>query len=82
MPDEEYARLVEVNWTALPYNEFDAIQSLLVDHPGWYYIPPSRQWLCYLTRDHGLLKLVNDFSMMEDEQIDEYITGVLEMLYS
>lgn len=75
-------RLVEVNWTALPYNEFDVIQGLLIEHPGWYYMVPNQQWLCYLTREHGLLKLVNDFTMMSKEEIDDYIEGVLEMLYS
>lgn len=82
MADEEVRRLVEVNWAALPYNEFDAIQSLLVDHPGWYYICPSQQWICYLTREHGLLKLENDFTMMSENDIEEYIVGVLEMLYA
>lgn len=78
---EQPIRLVEVNWTGLPYNEFDAIQSLLIEHPGWYYMCPNRQWLCYVTREFGLLKLVNDFTMMSEEQVDEYIVGVLELLY-
>lgn len=77
----EPVRLVEANWVGLDYNVWDAIQSLLVEHPGWYYMAPSKQWLCYLTQEHGLLMLQNDFSDMEDEAIDEYIVGVLELLY-
>lgn len=75
-------RLVEANWTGIDYNVWDSIQGLLVEHPGWYYMAPSYQWLCYLTRDHGLIMLTNDFSAMSEEDIDEYIVGVLEMMYS
>lgn len=74
--------LYPVSWIGLEYGVFDAIQSLLVEHPGWYYMAPNQQWMCYLTRDHGLLKLVNDFTMMSEEEIDEYVEGVLEMLYA
>lgn len=76
------AQLVEVNWVGLDYGVVDAIQSLLVEHPETYYMATNRQWLWYLTREHGLLQLVNDYTMMSDEQVDEYIAGVLEMLYS
>ncbi len=75
-------QLIEVRWDGLEYGVFDAIQSLLVEHPQSYYMATNKQWLCYLTRDYGLLKLINDFTMMSDRDIDDYIIGVLELLYS
>lgn len=74
--------LMEVNWVGLNYDIFDAIQSHLVENPNAYYMSPSRQWLCYLTREFGLLMLRNDFTMMSDEDISDYILGVLDLLYN
>lgn len=72
--------LIEVDWHgALTVN--DAIQSYLVDHPDSYYIPANRRWVMYLTREHGLVQIFNDFTMMDDVEVSEYITAVLEMLY-
>jgi hypothetical protein len=73
-------QLIEVDWRGgLTVN--DAIQSFLVDHPDSYYIPASRRWLMYLTREHGLIQMFDDFTTMDDTEIADYITGVLEMLY-
>lgn len=74
-------RLVEVEWDQIEYGVFDVIQSYLVEHPDSYYMAPTEQWLCYLTREFGLLMLVEDFSAMSEEDIEEYITGALELLY-
>jgi hypothetical protein len=73
-------QLIEVDWFGeLTVN--DAIQSYLVDHPDSYYIPANRRWVMYLTREHGLIQMFDDFSMMDDVEVSEYITAVLEMLY-
>lgn len=74
-------RLVEVDWTGIEYGVWDAIQSFLVEHPDSYYMAPTEQWLCYLTREFGLLKIVNNFSILTKEETDDYITEVLEGLY-
>lgn len=74
-------QLVEVDWVGIPLSVPDAVQSYLVEHPDSYYMPASRQWLYYLTREHGLLQVVHDFSMMDDDAVSEYIIGVLELLY-
>jgi hypothetical protein len=72
--------LVTVDWRgALTVN--DAIHSYLVEEPGSYYIPVNRQWLMYLDRDYGMLEMIHDFSDMDDDEISDYILGVLELLY-
>jgi hypothetical protein len=72
--------LVAVDWRgALTVN--DAIHSYLVEEPGSYYIPGNRQWLMYLDRDYGMLEMIHDFSDMDDDDISDYILGVLELLY-
>jgi hypothetical protein len=77
---KDYPRqLIEVDWTGA-LTALDAIQSFLVEHPTSYYMAPNRQWLFYLTRKHGLLQLVNDFSTMSKRDIGDYIMGVLELM--
>lgn len=70
-------RLVEVDWR-VPLGVEDAIQSYLVEHPDSYYLAGNNLW--YLDRDLGLLLLQHDFSAMNDEEISEYLIGVLELL--
>jgi hypothetical protein len=74
-------QLIEVDWTGLPYDVFDAVQSFLVDHPDSYYLAPNLKWMCYLTREFGLIMLHHDFSGMDDEEISDYLVGALELLY-
>jgi hypothetical protein len=69
-------RLVEVDWLT-PLGFFDVIQSLLVEHPHSYYLMQNQQCLFYLTRSHGLLKMIDDFSGMTHEDLQEYILDVL-----
>lgn len=71
--------LVEVDWVGTPLSVHDAIQSYLVEHPESYWLPPGRRWIYYLDRDLGLLQLVHDFTMMNDEEITAYLIGALEM---
>jgi hypothetical protein len=74
-------KLIAVDWR-VPLGAVDAIQSFLVEHPGTYYMSGNRQSLYLLTREHGLLFLVNDFRGLTNDQVAEYIRGVLEFLYS
>lgn len=77
--DDDIRELIEVDWTGA-LSATDAIQSFLVEHPTSYYMAPNRQWLYYLTRKHGLLQLVEDFSTMSREEIGDYIMAVVELL--
>lgn len=72
-------RLVEVDWR-VPLGVEDAIQSYLVEHPDSYYISGNNQHLWYLDRDLGLVLLQHDFSRMNDEEISEYLIGVLDLM--
>lgn len=74
-------QLIEVRWDSLEYGIFDVIQGWLVEDPDSYYIAPNRRWLCYLTREYGLIQFVHDFTMMSDEEISAYIIGAIELLY-
>lgn len=76
MGDPEY---VAVDWR-VPLSIADYVQSFLVDMPNAYYMGPGKQWLWFLTRDIGLIELVCDFSAMSKRDIDDYISGALEML--
>lgn len=80
-PARRIATLIETDWM-VPLGLNDAIQSFLVEHPTTYYMAGNRQFMFYLTREHGLLQIVNDFTMMEEEEVEEYLAGVLEMLYT
>jgi hypothetical protein len=71
--------LIESDWRGA-LTVFDAIQSYLVEHPEHYYMAPSYQWLCVVTRDLGLVMFERDFRGMSEEDIGEYIFGALDMM--
>lgn len=65
--------LVVADWTTRPLSSSDAVQSYLVEHPGGYYLSPSRRFVFILLRERGLVLLENPRPNATDEQISDFV---------